>query len=105
MKRIFLLAAAVSALSFGGVAWAQDAGAAAQPNTKDYPVCSRTVTDSCINPSQAGHAAWHKGTHRWHKKGAHHAAHRRAHAHHSVHHKVVKKTTTTTTTTTTAKPH
>lgn len=108
MNKLLLLAAAVSALSLGGVAVAQDAqpqpaptdqamppdhmmpaeqatpadpAAPAsqpmpapsnemptpQPSTENYPVCSRTVTDKCINPSQAPHhhkARPHKKAHR-----------------------------------------
>ena len=43
------------------------------PAADNVPLCSRTVTDNCLNPSQASHAARHA------KAKAHHKAAHRAH--------------------------
>jgi len=85
-----------AALSLSGAALAQDA----QQGTENYPVCSRTVTDKCVNPSQSGEGGRHYGAARgkgWHKENG---THRRGH-HKATHRKTAHKTTTTTTTTST----
>jgi hypothetical protein len=51
------------------------------PGPRDVPICSKTVTDSCMNPSQA------HGARQWHKADKRHKAHNGRHHHH---HKVQK---------------
>ena len=63
MKSIMLAGAALMGIaSIGSAAIAQQMPASQAPGdamtpppaeAKDYPVCSKTVTDSCINPADA----------------------------------------------------
>lgn len=62
----------LAALGVGTAALAQDAPAAKAPDS--YPLCSSTVTDECMNPSQAPHHATAKGHATAHHR--HHAAQR-----------------------------
>ena len=58
-------------IAFTGLGTGMVLGAAnAATPTGSVPICSRTVTDSCMNPSQAPHMARHAKPH--HAK--HHAA-------------------------------
>lgn len=62
MKTVLLIAA----LTLGG---ATVANAAAPAASSGVPLCSRTVTDECMNPSQAPKAMKHHAT-------RHHAHHK-----------------------------
>jgi len=67
------LVAPIIVLGVGTAALAQAAPLPAAKASGSYPPCSRTVTDQCVNPSQAPHrAAAHKG------QVTHHATHRSA---------------------------
>lgn len=57
--KTFMLAAV---LAIGGVSAAN----AAEP-AGDYPLCSKTITDECINPSQAPRAIAHTAHHARHE--------------------------------------
>jgi hypothetical protein len=68
MMKMLVLA---SALALTGVGTAN----AADMSGADVPLCSKTVTDSCMNPSQAPHARTHvRHTVHRPKAAAHHAA-------------------------------
>ena len=69
---------------------AQAAPQQAQAPTGDYPHCSRTVTDHCMQGGGMGHAMHHgwrghhgdRGHHRGHGHHGGHAHHGRHHHHH-----------------------
>lgn len=63
MRKILITLPLLLGLGSAGVAMAQDAAPAAPQN---YPVCSRTVQDECVNPSQAAKAKPAKAMHRHH---------------------------------------
>lgn len=76
MTKASLLAVA---LSFGGSAYAQNSENVPAPPSS-YPVCSKTITDECINPDAVPHAA--------RKMPVHHRATRIVHrTAHVTHHK------------------
>ena len=63
-KRVLFAAGAAATLALPAMAQAQ----ADETPTQDYPACSATVTDHCIQREGGSHA----GTH--HAKAAHHKA-------------------------------
>lgn len=65
-----ILVAAAFALALPAAAWAQpDQAPADQSAARTYPMCSATVTDSCMQRG-ASHARHMKAAH--HRKSAHH---------------------------------
>lgn len=61
------------ALSIGGSAYAQTADAPVAPH--NYPVCSKSITDECINSDAVPHKVAHKALAHHHKAPlARHAA-------------------------------
>ena len=74
MKLTLKSALIVTALMLSGTAMAQATpeGSAGNP----VPLCSRTVKDGCMNPSQAPHRAMHQTRHNRAKYSHHrHASH------------------------------
>lgn len=61
MKKLLLIAA----LTLGGASVANAATPAALA-AGNVPLCSKTITDSCMNPSQASHRASHHVRHHHH---------------------------------------
>lgn len=67
MRKLIILTSGMFTILGGSAAIAQEAASTPQ----SYPLCSKTVRDECMNPSQA------RGEARMHR-----TAHRTAHHHH-----------------------
>lgn len=62
MRKILITLPVLLTLCGADAAMAQDAAPA-----QKYPVCSRTVQDECVNPSQAAKAQPAKAMHKAHR--------------------------------------
>lgn len=64
MRNLLIISSAALSLAGAGIAVAQEAPATPQT----YPLCSKTVHDECMNPSEArGSVKAHKAVHHHHK--------------------------------------